>query len=61
MYVDNFYNSVRLAETLLDRKAKVCGTTRVNRGIPPILEQEAEHLRKGQSGFQKKGDVIVQE
>jgi hypothetical protein len=43
---------VRLAETLLDRKVRVCG-------IPPYLEQAANHLKKGQSMFWRKGDIIV--
>ena len=34
IYQDNFYNSVRLALTLLDRNARVCSTTWANRGIP---------------------------
>jgi len=34
---------MRLAETLLDRKARVCGT--ITRGIPPDLEQESNHLK----------------
>ena len=33
---------------------------RANRGIPPDLEQEANHLKKGQSAFQKKSDFTVQ-
>ena len=28
----HFYNSVRSAETLLDRKARVCGIMRTNKG-----------------------------
>ena len=28
--LNNFYNSVRLAETLLYRKVRVCGTVRAN-------------------------------
>jgi hypothetical protein len=58
--LDNFYNRVRLAETLLDRKTRICGTMRANRDIPPDLEQEANHFEKGPSAFQRKGDVIVQ-
>jgi hypothetical protein len=34
IYQDDFYNSVRLAQTLLDRYVRVCGTMRANRGIP---------------------------
>jgi hypothetical protein len=49
---------VRLAETLLDRKARVCGT--ITRGIPPDVEQESTHWKQGQSGFQKNSDIIVQ-
>ena len=60
IYQDNFYNSVRLAETLLDRKVRVCGTMRVNRGIPRDLEEDGKRLKKGQSAFRRKGDVMVQ-
>ena len=28
----HFYNSVRSAETLLDRKLRVCGSMRINKG-----------------------------
>jgi len=45
IYQDNFYNSVRLAQTLLDRIMRVCGTTRANRGIPCDLEAEGKHLK----------------
>jgi hypothetical protein len=31
IYLDNFYDSVKLAETLLDRKVRVCDTIRANR------------------------------
>jgi len=41
IYQDNFYNSVRLVETLLDRKVRVCGILRVNRGILCDLEEDA--------------------
>ena len=30
IYQDNFYNSVRLAQTLPDRYVRVCGTVRAN-------------------------------
>jgi hypothetical protein len=50
---------VRLAETLLDRKVRVCGTKGANGCIPPYLEQAANSLKKGQSAFWRKGDIIV--
>jgi hypothetical protein len=60
LYQDNFYNSVKLAETLLDRNVRVCGTMRANRGIPRDLEGEGKSLNRGQSAFRRKGDVMVQ-
>jgi len=60
VYEDNYYNSVRLAQTLLDRKVRVCSTMRPNRGIPCDVEEEGKRLKKGQSAFQRKGDVMVQ-
>ena len=48
IYQDNYYNSMRLAKTLLDRDMRVCGTIRANRGIPRDLEGEGKRLKKGQ-------------
>jgi hypothetical protein len=59
LYQDNFYNSVKLAETL-DRNVRFCGTMRANRGISRHLEGEGKHLNRGQSAFRRKGDVMVQ-
>jgi len=60
IYQDNYYNSVRLAQTLLDRNMRVCDTIRANRGIPHDLEGEGKRLKKGQSAFRRKGDIMVQ-
>jgi len=60
LYQDNFYNSVKLAETLLDRNVRVSGTMRANRGIPRDMEGEGKRLNRGQSAFRRKGDVMVQ-
>jgi hypothetical protein len=51
---------VGLAETLLDRKGEFVALWGLTRGIPPDLEWEATHLRRGQSAFWRKGDVKVQ-
>ena len=45
IYQDNYYNSVRLAQTLLDRN-RVCSTIRANRGIPRDVEGEGKRLEK---------------
>ena len=47
IYQENFYNSVRLVQTLLDRNVRVCSTMRANRGIPHDLEGEGKRLKKG--------------
>ena len=39
---------------------RVCGTIRANRGIPRDLEGEGKCLKKGQSAFRRKGDIMVQ-
>ena len=46
---DSFYNSVRLAQILIDRNVRVCGTTRANRGIPHDIEGEGKHLKRKDS------------
>jgi len=33
---------------------------RPNRGIPCDVEEEGKHLKKGQSVFRRKGDIMVQ-
>jgi hypothetical protein len=43
-----------------DRKVRVCGTMRPNRGILRDLEREASQLKRRQSAFWRKGDVMVQ-
>jgi hypothetical protein len=60
IYLDNFYDNVKVAETLLDRKVKVCRTMRANRGIQPDLEGEASQLKERQSAFWRNSDVTVQ-
>jgi hypothetical protein len=59
VYEDNFYNSMRSAQTLLDSNMRVCGTVRANRGIPLDLEGEGRCLKRGQSAFRRNGDVMV--
>jgi hypothetical protein len=54
IYPDNFYNSVRLAQTLLDRYVRVCGNMRANRGIPHDLEGEGKLEKRAVSVLEEK-------
>jgi len=47
IYQDNVYNSVRLAQTLLDKNVRVCSIMRANRVISCDLEGEGKCLKKG--------------
>ena len=53
LYMDNYYNSMELAEDLLTKKIRVCGTLRQNRGLPAKLKNcklnvfETKHQRRG--------------
>ncbi|PNF16120.1 hypothetical protein B7P43_G03265 [Cryptotermes secundus] len=60
VYQDNYYNSVTTAEHLFLRKVHVCGTIRVNRGLPPDLKEECKSLKHGETTFRRKGDILLQ-
>jgi len=60
IYQDNFHNSERLAQTLLDRNVRFYGTWRAKRGIPRDVEWEGKRLKKDTSAFRSNGDVMVQ-
>ncbi|XP_013775229.1 piggyBac transposable element-derived protein 4-like [Limulus polyphemus] len=38
VYQDNYYNSTSIANLFLEHEKRVCGTIRVNRGLPPSLK-----------------------
>jgi hypothetical protein len=56
VYQDNYYNSAETGEHLLSRQVSVCGTIRVNRGLPPDLKKESKSLKCGATTFRRKGD-----
>ena len=58
VYLDNFYNSVPLAEKLLRRKTYIVGTLREQRiGNPKNLLKTK--LKKGEAVWRRKGKVVV--
>ena len=60
LYHNNYYNNVRLSEMLLQKNTYVCGTFHLTKGIPKELEERTKYLRKGESSFVRKGQVLVQ-
>jgi hypothetical protein len=54
LYQDNYYNSVKAAEALLDEKTGVCGTIQCNRGLPFDLHMKAKQLHEVRLTFQRK-------
>jgi len=59
-YQDNYYNHVTIAETLLSRRVRVCGTIRVNRGLPREMKNESQSLKRGETTFKRKGEILLQ-
>lgn len=58
LYLDNYYNSVKLANFLYENKTHVVGTLRKSRKENPKVVVNAK-LRKGQTIFRRKGKVLV--
>ncbi|XP_047365376.1 piggyBac transposable element-derived protein 4-like [Vespa velutina] len=58
LYMDNYYNSVELAEDLLMKKIHVCGTLRKNRGLRAKLKNCK--LNTFETKYQRRGAVLVQ-
>lgn len=58
LYMDNYYNSVELAENLLEKKIRVCGTIRQNRGFPEKLKRA--NVNVFEACHQRKGEVLAQ-
>lgn len=56
--MDNYYNSVELAENLLRKKIRVCGTIRQCRGFPEKLK--CAKLKVFEACHQRKGEVLAQ-
>jgi hypothetical protein len=51
VYQGNYYNSVKIAENLLERKVRACGNIRENRGLPAFLKTECRSLKHSESTF----------
>jgi len=51
---------VTIAETLLSRQVRVCGTITVNRGLPPEMKNESQSLKRGETTFRRKVEILLQ-
>lgn len=58
VYMDNYYNSVNTAETLLTQNIRVCRTMRLNRGIP--IDFKRIKMIEDEANFRRKNDVLLQ-
>jgi len=58
VYMDNYYNSVKVAEELLKHKTNICGTIRANRGLPNCLKSVT--LKDKSMEFRRKEKILIQ-
>ena len=61
LFMDNYYNSVALAQELYDARIHCSGTLRLVRGAPTVLKQVGQNPRllpKGETMWRRKKDVF---
>lgn len=58
LYMDNLYNSVDLARELPSKQIRVCGTIRLNRGLPASLKNIK--LKRSEFLFKRQGQILLQ-
>ena len=60
LYMDNYYNSVKLAEALLTNKIYCCGTLRLVRGAPKDIQAFSKSkIPHDSTIFKRKGNVFI--
>ena len=63
VFMDNYYNSVSLAQKMYDRGIHLSGTLRLARGAPAVLKSlgklPTRDFPRGEMRFRRKGDVFV--
>lgn len=59
VFMDNYYNSVKLSQKLYEQKTTTCGTIRVNRGFPADLKEQQKKLGKGEMTFRRHDNVLM--
>jgi len=59
LYQHNYYNSVHQMNELLQKLIRVCGTIRVNRGLPKDMLEEAKKLKRGEVTFRRNQEMLI--
>ena len=59
LYMDNFYNSVKLTENLLLDQIYSCGTFHMNRDAPKEFRDEVKKMKKDKVIFRRKDDTFI--
>jgi len=59
LHQDNYYNSIHQMNELLQKLIRVCGTIRVNRGLPKDMIEEAKKLKKGEVTFCRNQKILL--
>nr|XP_032834244.1 uncharacterized protein LOC116956615 isoform X1 [Petromyzon marinus]XP_032834245.1 uncharacterized protein LOC116956615 isoform X1 [Petromyzon marinus]XP_032834246.1 uncharacterized protein LOC116956615 isoform X1 [Petromyzon marinus] len=60
LYMDNYYNSVKLTEELYEHGVHTCGTLRLSRGAPKDLQALAKmKIPRDSIHFRRKGNTFV--
>ena len=59
VFMDNFYNSVKLSQELINAGIHSCGTLRLNRGASKSLQEKAKNLKTGEIVSEKIGNVNI--
>ena len=59
LYQDNYYNSVYQTNELIQKLIRVCGTIRMNRGLPKDMIEEAKKLKKSEVTFCRNQEILL--
>ena len=59
LFMDNFYNNVKITEELYDNKTHTVGTLRMNRGAPQVLKEFAKNKQPRNSLMYRKKRIRI--
>ncbi|KAF7685692.1 PiggyBac transposable element-derived protein 4 [Cucumispora dikerogammari] len=59
LYMDNYYNSASLAQSLISDKIYCCGTIRMRRGKPKQYTKDKKQMKKNDFKCAQKGGINI--